>query len=75
MPNFIDLIFFLKTRKVNFAGNKRIFYKTYTAQLVHITQTEAVKLYFLLSLRGTLLINRNVTAENITAKHSSTTET
>ena len=23
MPNFIDLIFFLKTRKVNFAGNKR----------------------------------------------------
>ena len=31
MPNFIDLIFFLKTRKVNFAGNKRIFYKTYTA--------------------------------------------
>jgi len=23
MPNFIDLIFFLKTRKVNFAENKR----------------------------------------------------
>jgi len=23
MPYFIDLIFFLKTRKVNFAGNKR----------------------------------------------------
>jgi len=23
MPNFIDLILFLNTRKVNFAGNKR----------------------------------------------------
>ncbi len=23
MPYFIDLIFFLKTRKINFAGNKK----------------------------------------------------